>query len=349
MYSMLNTHPKTTAIAGSNIAFVKYWGNLDDKLNIPMNGSISMTLDAAHTLTTVEFHPDLPADQLTINGLLAGRQATARASAFLDHIRQMAGKYWHARIISSNSFPTGAGIASSASGFAALSLAATRALGLNLSNVELSRLARLGSGSASRSIDGGFVEWLPGGRDEDSFATPLAPEGHWDLLDIIAIISKEHKQVGSSSGHPLAHSSPFYQARLGAVQGTLKRVRRAIKERDFTTFGELIEEEAVSLHVAAMTSKPSVLYWQPGTIALLHALRSWREEGGPTGYFTMDAGPNVHVIAQRKDADALQEKIMAVEGVQEILLCGVGPGARIIDDDLHPYGYENRHKEIDLP
>ena len=348
MYTTLVTHPRATAIAGSNIAFVKYWGNLDDALNIPMNGSISMTLDAAHTITTVEFHPDLPADELAINGQLADEAAVKRASAHLDHIRNLARKFWPARIISTNSFPTGAGIASSASGFAALTVAATKALGLNLSKSELSRIARLGSGSASRSIDGGFVEWQPGGRHEDSYAAPLAPADHWDLVDIIAIISTEHKKVGSSMGHPLAHSSPFYQARLGTVQVTLQSVRRAIKERDFTAFGEMIEEEAISLHVAAMSSKPSVLYWQPGTIDLMHALRRWREEGGPVGYFTMDAGPNVHVITQRKHAAALQEKIMNVEGVQDTLLCGIGAGARIIDSDLHPYGYGDSRKELNI-
>ena len=224
-------------------------------------------------------------------------------------------------------------------------MAASKALGLNLSKKELSCIARLGSGSASRSIDGGFVEWQPGGRHDDSYAVPLAPADHWDLVDIIAIISTEHKKVGSSMGHPLAHTSPFYQARLGTVQVTLQSVRKAIRERDLAAFGELIEEEAVSLHVAAITSRPSVHYWQPGTIALMHALRSWREEGGPVGYFTMDAGPNVHVIAQRKHAAALQERILKVESVQDTLLCGIGAGARIIDSDLHPFGYGDSHKE----
>ncbi|NCF65290.1 MAG: diphosphomevalonate decarboxylase [Chloroflexi bacterium] len=343
MYKTLVTLPRATAIAGSNIAFVKYWGNLDDTLNVPMNGSISMTLDAAHTITTVEFHPDLPADELTINGQPADWAAVKRASAHLDRIRDLARKYWSARIISTNSFPTGAGIASSASGFAALTLAATKVLGLNLSKSELSRIARLGSGSASRSIDGGFVEWQPGGRHEDSHATPLAPANHWDLVDIIAIISTEHKKVGSSMGHSLAHTSPFYQARLGTVQVMLQSVRRAIKEKNFTAFGKLIEEEAISLHVSAMSSRPSVLYWQPGTVALMQALRRWRDDGGPVGYFTMDAGPNVHVIAQRKHAAALQEKILNVQGVQDTLFCGIGSAARIIDSDLHPFGYGDSH------
>ena len=123
------------------------------------------------------------------------------------------------------------------------------------------------------------MEWLPGGRHEDSYAVPLAPAGHWDLVDIIAIVSREHKAVGSTLGHPLAHTSPFYQARLGALQGTLQRVRRAILEKDFPTLGALIEEEAIFLHVAAMTSRPSVLYWRAGTINVMHALRDWRADG----------------------------------------------------------------------
>jgi diphosphomevalonate decarboxylase len=110
----------------------------------------------------------------------------------------------------------------------------------------------------------------------------------------------------------------------------------------------LIEEEAISLHVAAMTSRPSVLYWQPGTIALMHALCRCRDEGGPVGYFTLDAGPNVHVIAERKDADALQERILNVEGVHDTLLCGIGAGARIIDSDLHPFGLGDSYRERSL-
>lgn len=327
----MNNPPfQAAATAGSNIAFVKYWGNLDDAERIPMNGSISMTLDAAFTTTAITFDPHLAADSLAINDQPAGQAATARVSTHLDHIRRLAGARWFARVASHNSFPTGAGIASSASGFAALTVAASAALGLTLSNIDLSRIARLGSGSASRSIDGGFVEWLPGGRHQDSYAVPLAPVDHWDLVDIIAIVSSEHKQIGSQRGHPLAHTSPFYQARLGTVQRTLQQVRRAILERDFTTFGELIEAEAISLHVAAMTSQPSVLYWLPGTIRLMHALRQWRLDGGPVGYFTMDAGPNVHVIAERASAAALQEHILALEEVQDILVCGVGPGARLV-------------------
>lgn len=323
---------EATAVAGSNIAFVKYWGNLDDALRIPMNGSISMTLDAAHTTTTVRFDRELAEDRLTLNGEPADEQAAARVARHLDHLRHLAETATKAAVISQNSFPTGAGIASSASGFAALTVAAAGALGLNLSHVELSRIARLGSGSACRSIDGGFVEWQPGGRHEDSYAVPLAPADHWELADIIAVVSEEHKEVGSTVGHPLAHTSPFYQARLGTLQRTLQQVRRAILERDFPTLGELIEEEAIFLHVAAMTSRPSVLYWRAGTINLMHALREWRRDGsGAVGYFTMDAGPNVHIIAERAAVPLLLERLQTVEGLKDTIVCNVGGDAHLID------------------
>ena len=187
---------KSTAKAGSNIAFVKYWGNANDELRIPMNGSISMTLDAAQTITTVEFSADLDRDILVLNEEDAGEKATARASKHLDHLRELAGTDLRARIVSRNTFPTGAGIASSASGFACLTMAAAGALGLELDTPELSRIARLGSGSASRSIDGGFVEWIPGDSHESSYAVELAPADHWDLVDIIAIVSQDEKDVG---------------------------------------------------------------------------------------------------------------------------------------------------------
>ncbi|MFK7804977.1 MAG: diphosphomevalonate decarboxylase [Anaerolineae bacterium] len=323
---------KSTARAGSNIAFVKYWGNADDELRIPMNGSISMTLDAAHTITTVEFSSDFDKDILILNEEDAGEKATARASKHLDHLRGLAGTALRARIVSSNSFPTGAGIASSASGFACLTMAAAGALGLELDKPALSRIARLGSGSASRSIDGGFVEWVPGTTHEDSVAFELAPADHWDLVDIIAIVSQDEKDIGSSAGHPLAHTSPFYKARLEEVtNNTLPQVRQAIMDKDFHRFGELIEEEAISLHVASMTSRPSILYWGPGSLAIMHALRRWRKEGGPHGYYTIDAGPNIHVIAEKSSADALVAKLKEIPYVEDLIVCGPGAGAELID------------------
>lgn len=327
---------KATAVAGSNIAFVKYWGNLDDSLRLPMNGSLSMTLDAATTTTTIQFDATYKMDRLTLNNRRADQTATLRASRHLDHLRQIANIDLPAKIVSENSFPTGAGIASSASGFAALTVAAAHALGLDLSETELSRLARLGSGSASRSIAGGFVEWFPGGRHEDSFAQQIAPPDHWDLVDIIAIISSEEKEVGSTAGHPLAHTSPFYQARLGELQTTLPLMRRALLERDLPTLGELLEAEAISLHVAAMTSRPRVLYWNGGTITLMHKLQEWRQGNRDTavGYFTIDAGPNIHIITTSTHVPALLEKLKSLDCVQNTLICHPGRGAHPIETHL---------------
>ena len=192
-----------------------------------------MTLDAAHTVTTIEFREDYEADRLTLNQELASQQANRRASLHLDHLRKLAGVDLFAKIVSQNSFPTGSGIASSAAGFAALTVAGCAALGLDLSHEALSRLARLGSGSASRSIDGGFVEWAQGGTHDTSFASPLAPAEHWDLVDVIAIVSSEEKHVGSTGGHAIAHTSPFFPARMGTLQTVLPQMRQAIMEKDF--------------------------------------------------------------------------------------------------------------------
>lgn len=326
---------KATATAGANIAFVKYWGNLNDELRIPMNGSISMTLDNARTTTSVQFESGLAADVFVLNERIAEEAARKRVSQHLDRIRELANVTARARVVSQNSFPTGVGIASSASGFAALTTAAAGALDLKLQRTELSRLARLGSGSACRSIHGGFVEWLAGTKHDESYAVSLAPAHYWELVDIVAIISREHKPVSSTAGHTLAHTSPFYQQRLETIEQTLDDVRQAILSRDFHRLGRLMEREAIQLHVASMTSEPAVLYWRGGTVNVMHALRSIRsEDPGLTGYFTMDAGANVHIITLPDAAPALNRMIKKIEGVEDTLLCGVGEAAKLIDSHL---------------
>src|SRR3989304_3753785 len=191
-----------TAIANPNIAFVKYWGDRDPRLHIPANGSISMNLDGLTTHTQVTFDAAFRHDQLILDGKSTPGAALQRVSDFLDRVRRLAGWYWNARVVSTNNFPMAAGIASSASALsalapAALALAATAAMGLQLSERDLSRLARLGSGSACRSVPGGYVEWQPGRDDFDSYAFSIAPLDHWDLADCIAIVSRGQKIVGS--------------------------------------------------------------------------------------------------------------------------------------------------------
>ena len=189
-------------------------------------------------------------------------------------MRRLAGTSTFAEVVSSNNFPTGAGIASSASAFAALSLAAVAASGLVLSERDLSRLARLGSGSACRSIPGGFVEWQSGESDEDSYAFSIAPADHWALVDCIALVSHKHKPTGSSEGHLLAESSPLQAARLEQAPGHLDNCRRAISGKDFDLLAEVIELDSNLMHAVIMTTSPPVLYWQPATIGVMHAVRA---------------------------------------------------------------------------
>lgn len=318
-----------TALAHPNIAFVKYWGNRDQHLRIPANSSLSMNLDSLYTRTTVSFDPVLPADSLAINGQEQSGPALQRASTFLSLVRRRAKFEVFARVESSNNFPTGAGIASSASAFAALSLSASAAAGLSLTEQELSRLARRGSGSASRSVPGGFVEWRAGEDDESSYAFSIAPADHWDLVDCIAVISQAEKTVGSTEGHALAASSPLQRARIQGSENRLERCREAIARQDFPVFSEVVELESNLMHAVMMTSRPVLLYWQPVTLAVMHAIQAWRGEGIPVCY-TVDAGPNVHAICLGAHAQEVESRLRQIPGVTEVLVSHPGGPARLL-------------------
>ena len=320
---------KATAIACANIAFIKYWGKRDAELNLPANASISMNLDRLTTVTTVEFSPDYDDDLVVLDGRDERGESRQRIVAHLDRVRAMAGLRARARVISENSFPTGAGLASSASGFAALSLAASRAAGLELSEKELSILARFGSGSACRSIPGGFSEWTAGTCSEDSFAKQIAPPEHWDLRDVIAIVSRAHKRVGSTEGHSLATTSHLHQARVASVTDRLGQAKAALLGKDLATLGRLIEEDAVSMHAVMMTSRPPIYYWLPSSIRLINEVQAWRA-GGLEVYFTFDAGPNVHLICQAANQAEVERRLESIKGVLEVIVGGPGPGARVI-------------------
>lgn len=321
---------KATGFANANIAFIKYWGNRDAVRRVPLNDSVSMNLDHATTTTTVEFDPALSEDTVAINGGETKETARTRVIAQLDRVRRLAKIETKARVESHNTFPTGTGMASSASAFAALTLAATRAAGLELPERELSKLARQASGSACRSIPAGFVEWITSSDPNNSYAVSIAPPDHWDLRDVIAIVSTEEKAVGSNEGHAAALSSPFLAERLNALPVRLHRVRRAILARDLTLLGPAIEEEAVELHFIAMTSHPPIFYWSPGMVRVIQAMQHWRADGLPV-YFTLDAGPNVHLICDGKDADRVAALAREVQDVQEVLVNAPGGAAKIVE------------------
>ena len=317
-----------SAIAHPNIAFIKYWGNRHQGLRLPCNSSLSMNLSGLETHTTVCFDLALPHDVFILSGEVITGPAYERVSHFLDHIRSLANENAYAHVESHNNFPAGAGIASSASAFAALALAASYAIGLNLNEKDLSRLARRGSGSASRSIPTGFVEWQAGTSDADSFAYTIAPADYWDLVDLICVLDSRHKSVGSTGGHALADTSPLQAVRLSQVQERVDLCRKAILTKDFESFARLVEEDSNQMHAVMRTSNPPLHYWLPETEIVLWNVLNWRKEGIPA-CCTVDAGPNVHVLVLSDYASALQIKLAELPGVQKIFRAGPGPGASL--------------------
>lgn len=326
------TAETVTAQAHPNIAFIKYWGNRDNTLRLPMNGSISMNLDGLTTRTTVSFQPSLPFDELIINGREVAGAGLERVTRILDIIREMAQINDRAEVMTENNFPSGAGIASSASAFAALALAGSKAAGLNLSESELSRLARRGSGSASRSVPGGFVEWQMGTGDEDSFAFSISGPDHWRLADCAAIVSAAHKKTGSTEGHTLAPTSPLQAARVSDAPRRLEICRSAILRRDFEMLANVVELDSDMMYAVMTTSTPALHYWKPASLGVMNAVRQWRSEGLPVCY-TVDAGPNVHVICPETEARVVDKKLREIEGVTNVLVARAGGAAKIVNGD----------------
>lgn len=313
---------KATAVAGSNIALIKYWGNRDDRLRMPANPSLSLTLDGLTTTTTVALSRALARDSAVVDGKPLSGPGLARVRAVLDRLRRRAGVRAGARVVSRNSFPAGAGLASSASAFAALAAAGAAALGLEMSPRELSATARLGSGSAARSVFGGFSELTTAG-----FAFPLAPRGHWELRDVAVVLSGAPKEVGSSEGHLRAATSPLFEPRLRFVERVLPEVRAAVLARDFATLARHAEADALAMHSVMATSDPPVVYWRRGTLALLEAVRRWRREGLEC-FFTLDAGPNVHILAAARSAGRVVRKVKNLFPGAPVHVCPPGRGVR---------------------
>lgn len=333
---------KASVLAPANIAFVKYWGARDLAGTVPANPSISMTLSRALSHSTVEAFEagrEKGSDEVWLAGAdgslnVAPRDFAARVQGHLEALRQRLGTEARFKVATRNNFPSAAGLASSASGFAALALAVSRALGLELSIAELSILARLsGSGSAARSVIGGYVEWPAGEGPERNHAVALAPADHWDLRDVIALVETGAKEVSSLAGHARAASSPYFERRQELLPQRLVAVRQALADRDFGRLGAVIEEEAIDLHLIAMSSRPAIFYWHPATLAVLERVRQLRQEGVPA-YSTMDAGANVHVICLPDAEERVARELRTIPGVVDLVADGVGPGPVLTAPDL---------------
>lgn len=317
-----------SARANANIAFIKYWGNRDEQLRLPANSSISMNLGGLYAETTVQWDSALSIDSFALNGREESGAALERVSIHLDVLRSRLGFTTRARVVSANNFPTGAGIASSAAAFAALSAAGAAAAGADLSERELTTIARMGSGSASRSVPTGFVEWFAADRHEGSYAQSVAAPDYWDIVDVIAVVSKKHKDVGSSAGHKSANTSDLQAARVSGAGERLARCKQAILDRDFATFADVVEHDSNLMHAVMMTSRPPLFYWLPPTLAIMESVRQWRAEGLRVCY-TLDAGPNVHCICIRDDAEAVSARLRTSSEVLDVLLAPPGEGATV--------------------
>lgn len=317
----------------SNIALIKYWGMSDARQTLPNNLSLSMTLSQCRSFCTLSRLTTGTADEILwkrTSGPLIAAQNSLRIGIerHLQSLRERFDDWTPLCIATTNNFPTGAGIASSASGFSALAVAFALHCGHSLNSPELSGLARLsGSGSAARSVLGGFVQWPVDAHQLDGPAQQLAPAQHWPLHDLIAIVDATPKSVSSREGHFLAATSPFYSTRLSLLPERLATVRQAIERRDFNALAVAVEREAVELHMIAMTSQPPVFYWQPATLRILERVRQLRDQGLEV-CATVDAGPNVHVLCTAQHKTAALAALRMMPGIERWIFDQAGDGPR---------------------
>jgi diphosphomevalonate decarboxylase len=317
-----------TAIAHPNIALVKYWGKRQLALNLPATGSISLTLAPFRTRTTVSWGAEVD------EAWLQGEQVDGRiAERIFEHLGRIDKWRPPCTVVSESNFPVAAGLASSASAFAALTLAACAAAGQDRDPVDLSILARQGSGSASRSLFGGWAEWRKGSRDDgtDSYAVPLADADHWDLCMVVAIIESGPKAVGSTEGMKrTAETSPYYAAWVASSDADLDAAREAITSRNLEQLGTVMERSALKMHATMMTAQPPVRYWKSGSVWVMDTVEQLRKQG-VGAWWTMDAGPNVKVLCQRDNANAVRDRLAEV--ARRVVVLRPGGPATLVEDE----------------
>ena len=315
---------QASAKAQPNIALIKYWGKRDTVRNLPAVGSISITLDALYTEMDISFDRDIDRDVLTVNGAL-DEAMLPRISRCLDTVA--GDDRIAARIDSRINFPVAAGLASSASAFAAAVVASAAAAGIELTTAELARLAGQASGSAARSLYGGFVELENDG--DDIAVASLLPADTWPLKVVIAITASGPKPLGSGDAMEISRkTSPFYRCWVDEQAQDLVIARSAIENRDIAALADIAEHNCLKMHSVMWTSRPAVVYWNAATLECLRAVRDLRERGVGT-FFTVDAGPQVKAICLAEDEARVRDTLQSVPGVVSIITSGLGAGARL--------------------
>ncbi|GLT57050.1 hypothetical protein SLA2020_300520 [Shorea laevis] len=323
-----------TAQTPTNIAVIKYWGKRDETLILPVNDSISVTLDPSHlcTTTTVAVSPTFQQDRMWLNGKevsLSGvryqnclREIRSRAGDFEDKEKgiKIEKKDWenlHVHISSYNNFPTAAGLASSAAGFACLVFALAKLMNVKEDHSKLSAIARQGSGSACRSLFGGFVKWIMGKEEDgsDSLAVQLVDEKHWDdLVIIIAVVSSRQKETSSTTGmRESVETSLLLKHRAEEiVPKRILQMEEAIKKRDFASFAQLTCADSNQFHAVCLDTSPPIFYMNDTSHRIISCVEKWnRTEGSPEVAYTFDAGPNAVLIARdRKTATQLLQRLL---------------------------------------
>lgn len=318
---------KAAVRAHTNIALIKYWGKADETLFLPMNSSLSLTLDGLYTDTFVEISDTFTEDQFYLNDVLQSPEETAKISRFLDLFRNKSGITHFIQVKSVNHVPTAAGLASSASAFAALAGALNRATGLNMDLETLSTYARRGSGSATRSLFGGFVEWQKGTSSEDSMAVPV-DDASWDIGMVIIAVNKSAKKISSRVGmKQTVETSPFYPAWVASAEEDLLAIKKAIKAQDFEKVGQITEHSAMKMHGSMLGAETPIIYFEPDSIKAIRAVRALREQG-ILCYVTMDAGPNVKVLCRLSEAGKIKEMLREYFSEEQLLISGPGQGIR---------------------
>ncbi|AOZ93681.1 diphosphomevalonate decarboxylase [Paenibacillus crassostreae] len=315
--------------AYTNIALIKYWGKRNEEVILPTSSSLSLTLDAFYTETAVSLATGAEKDIFYLNNTLQSVAATEKVSRFLNLFREATGIQTPSVIRSTNYVPTSAGLASSASGMAALAGAANLAYGLNLDPKELSKYARRGSGSATRSIYGGFVEWQMGTSADDSYAVPI-DDANWDIGMVVIVVNSQRKAISSRIGMKnTVETSPFYAGWLESTAKDLVEIKEAIRTRDFQKVGEITESNGMKMHGTMLGANPPLSYWEPNSIMAMQMVRQLRNEGIPC-YFTMDAGPNVKVLCRLSDSDKIKTKLAEIFDPEQLIIAGPGQALQVI-------------------
>lgn len=318
-----------TARAYTNIALIKYWGKKNKQLKLPYTNSLSLTLDRFYTDTTATIINE-DHDVVYLNEQLLDDSQNKRILNYLDTVRKFYSFKDHFQINSINHVPTSAGFASSASGFAALAAAINETKQLNLTRRELSILARNGSGSASRSIYGGFVEWEAGTDNESSFAVPIDEHPEIDLSLLSVVINKSSKKISSTTGmENSVKSSPFYSNWVTLVASEIEEIKQAIAQKDVQKIGEISEHNAMSMHALTLSADPSFTYFEPETIQIIQLIKEMRQKG-ILAYATIDAGPNVKIICTKESLPKVQTYIKQQLSNVTTVVANIGSGIQYI-------------------